>query len=358
MLSGAASWKGSYVATSYAATSHTASVIFLPPDIEDQPSVELREAVTGSMAGLFAALFLTLDVFFCILTSVIQGKFLLWTLGPPFLSSDAMFFIGAGLSGLANILMIIVREPPQPAESQNMPFDKMLRAAVELWPSATIWCLSLTNLTFGVSAAFMNGVVNSSYASPNSTLGGNSIGTLLALTSLFAACFATLFGKIHMCVGKGPIILFGSVAFAALSTSVLFFKPSQENDYWGYWLMTLYLLQGLGRSVYEGTNKAIFADFFPGMQAVGAFANQMMQNSIAFFTCFILQAVLPEEGAYAADQVLPILMLVLAALSFPGYLMAVASKRRSERDFLLIQPGQVADTSPELNRSSGDDPLG
>merc|ERR1712166_942134 len=48
---------------------------------------------------------------------------------------------------------------------------------------------------------------------------------------------------------------------------------------WGWWIVVFYLLQGLGRGVYESTNKGIFADFFPGHKGVGAFANCMMQNT-------------------------------------------------------------------------------
>merc|ERR1711924_424758 len=71
-----------------------------------------------------------------------------------------------------------------------------------------------------------------------------------------------------------------------------------------------------------GANKAVFADFFRGPQTVGAFSNQIMQNSLAFCLSFMLQAALPEEDSFSVDRLLPLLMLILAGLIFPGYLVA------------------------------------
>lgn len=173
----------------------------------------------------------------------------------------------------------------------------------------------------------MNGVVNARFAAPNTSLGGESIGFLLAFTSLVAAISATVFGKIHMHVGKGAILLLGSVAFLTIPAALLYDPPRRENNYWGSWLVALYFLQGLGRAVYEGTNKAVFADFFLEQQSVGAFANQIMQNSVAFSLSFFLQAVLPAHGAASAGRVLPMIILVLAGLTFPGYLISFSLQR-------------------------------
>ena len=53
---------------------------------------------------------------------------------------------------------------------------------------------------------------------------------------------------------------------------------------WG--VIVLYILGGFGRAIFEGTNKAVFADFFPNDKEA-AFANVIMQSggaaTLAFF---------------------------------------------------------------------------
>merc|ERR1712194_298975 len=76
-----------------------------------------------------------------------------------------------------------------------------------------------------------------------------------------------------------------------------------------------YVLQGCGRAVYESTNRGIFADFFPGEKANGAFANQMLQSTLSFTLCFFFSAALPIP-------VLAAIIFALAGIAFPAYILA------------------------------------
>jgi hypothetical protein len=66
-------------------------------------------------------------------------------------------------------------------------------------------------------------------------------------------------------------MVFGALCYTSVSLSVLFFS-NQELEAMGWGLAYLYVLQGIGRLVFESTNKAVFADFFP-KDEVSAFAN-------------------------------------------------------------------------------------
>jgi len=114
--------------------------------------------------------------------------------------------------------------------------------------------------------------------------------------------------------GKGWVVLAGSLCFAAIPLCVIF----AHVESWGAGVLLFFVLQGLGRGVYEGTNKVVFADFFPG-KAPGAFANCMMQNSFAFSVCFFLSAALQRQ-----PNVLAGIVLTLAALTGPSYALAAA----------------------------------
>merc|ERR1719331_2281549 len=59
----------------------------------------------------------------------------------------------------------------------------------------------------------------------------------------------------------------------------------------GNWsgLIVLFVLQGIGRGIWEGTNKAIFAEYF-AYDTDGAFSNLIVQNGGASTICFFVNA--------------------------------------------------------------------
>ena len=78
--------------------------------------------------------------------------------------------------------------------------------------------------------------------------------------------------------------------------------------------MPLYILYGVGRTQWEATNKAIFADFFPGgTDRAAAFASLNFVRSVS-------AALLSIVVSIDADVVgLAITLLFPVALSIPGY---------------------------------------
>merc|ERR1719221_368215 len=146
--------------------------------------------------------------------------------------------------------MLRVVEPKQQSvsatASQTADPHPFLPAAFQLWACPEVWCLGMTNITFGLCAGYMNGVVNGMFVAPNVALGTSSLGTLLALTSCVAACGSVLCSVVAQWIGRGIVLCIGSCAFAAIPASVLFVNPSAANDYWGVSLVCLFIFQGCG----------------------------------------------------------------------------------------------------------------
>lgn len=280
------------------------------------------EIVTAALGGRFASILLTWEIVIKLSASLLQGHFLDYTFSEPIIGQSPMFFAYAALAAATILVQSTVAAPRLEKKTGASPgFCEKLQAAFVLWPSPKIWCLGMTNLTFGFSAGYMNGYVNLAFVKKNPSLGCGSLGTMLALTCLVAAASSSLLGSLSQRVGKGPVVSLGAAMFAAIPLSVLLHPPDEKNGYWGSWLMLLFVMQGVGRAVYESTNKAVFADFFPGESSAGAFANCMMQNSFAFFASFAFQFVLADKS------VLAWIVLALALLTMPGFMVASVYRR-------------------------------
>ena len=121
-------------------------------------------------------------------------------------------------------------------------------------------------------------------------------------------------------IGKGPVLLLGAVCFALLGG----LSKCSDAAKWHWGVLVFYVCMGVGRAVYESTNKAIFADFFPDPdKSPGVFANVFVFSNGASATAFIL-------GALDKTDVELYILLVFAALTFPGFLLANALVQRAE----------------------------
>jgi len=292
---------------------------------EDAAAGESREAVTGSLSGLFAAIYLVGEVGSKLGFTLLQKVHVTaWQIG--------FIYAGLGAAALAGMTMALDLRASTPVATAR-PLAKVV-AVVSLWHDPLIWLLSPTNLTFGFSAAFMNSYVNANYAKME--LGEELVTFLAAITALSAALLAPVYGAVSRVAGKGPTITAGAICFSLIPCCILVLGCCNG---WGWFLILLYLLQGSGRSVYESTNRAMFSDFFTGPATDGAFGNCMLQSSLSFAICFFLQTALTGHS-------LAFIVLALAILTPFSYLLAVHVKeqRRWKQEALsLLQDGQVTE---------------
>jgi len=259
-----------------------------------------RQQATAGLAGSFAFVYLALEVASKVGFSVLQKVQL-------DLGLIALVYLVVGVASLA-MMAGIIDFRTETKEEVN-PLSKLL-SATSLWSDPVIWLLAPTNLAFGFSAAYMNGYINGTFATQE--LGKESVAFLGAVTALTAAVLARAYGSLSEKFGKAPVIAIGSACFLAIPLSQSLLGCCGG---WGWLILGLYLLQGSGRAVYESTNRALFSDFFPGSKSEGAFANCMLQSSLAFAVCFFLQSSI-------APKDLGSIVLGLSALIVPGYLVA------------------------------------
>eukprot|EP00913_Durusdinium_trenchii_P016235 g15257.t1 len=172
-------------------------------------------------------------------------------------------------------------------------------SAIRLWKDPKTFVLQCTNLTCGFAAAWLGGYI------------GRFI-----LSKALSSEFIGFAGK-GLKIGKGPVVALGSLAFLLLGVLSKFVGHPET---WGWGVLVFYVLMGIGRAVYESTNKAIFADFFPGEASAGAFANVFVFGTAASTAAFTL-------GATSKDMVELQLLMVFAVLTVPGYLLASFIKR-------------------------------
>merc|ERR1719343_367229 len=120
---------------------------------------------------------------------------------------------------------------------------------------------------------------------------------------------------------KLPVLLFGSLCFVLIGFLSFISAPDGRGPGgWGWGIMVFYVLQGLGRGVYESTNKGVFGDTFPGEQGLGAFANCMVQNTFSSTVGFLL-------GTAGLQKSEVWVLLVFSFASVPCLMLAQSIQR-------------------------------
>jgi hypothetical protein len=146
--------------------------------------------------------------------------------------------------------------------------------------------------TFGLAGAFLNGfvsgqVVPKALNDPN----GSNVGLLVAIHGIVAALGSVVFGRLSQSTmpsssatshsrdkRKEGILIVGAVAFGLVALPFLL-QPNLVDWTWGG-LIVVYSLEGIGRASFEGTLKALFADYFAN-HLEAAFANIILQYGLA-----------------------------------------------------------------------------
>lgn len=217
--------------------------------------------------------------------------------------------------------------------SKSDVFYKVTAAAQLLFHDPKMKYMIGLNAVFGFAAAFLNSYVNGQVVpvalnDPNSKY----IGILSSWVSTVAAGMSLVFGRVAPRTGKGPILILGALCFGGV---VLPFAVQPDATKYGWTLLVLiYTLHGTGRATFEGTLKAIFADYFP-YEKEGAFANIIFQNglsgSIGYILTFSLTCSTPSrycieynDGSLHDVLTFVVLVLVSAVLAIVGYFRASA----------------------------------
>jgi len=257
--------------------------------------------ITSEQGSTFAFFFLLFEVTFRLGTSGLQSAGL----------ADYVVFGVCVICAIGTaVASALILEPLQTEEQQgNAPTFTALYDVIDIAKDPRIWCFAFTNLTFGLSAGYMNGVVNQELAARQ--LGESSVGILTAVTSICAVGFTIVYGYVALSSGKGLVILLGSCSMLAIPVCTLFTEAAS----WGWGIALLYLMQGSGRAVFEGMNRAVFAEAFED-HAQSAFALCSAQSSFAFALSFF------ASEASGAGNTAAVLVMTTAVLTYPLFSIA------------------------------------
>mmetsp|Transcript_19057 Transcript_19057/g.48798 ORF Transcript_19057/g.48798 Transcript_19057/m.48798 type:complete len:499 (-) Transcript_19057:309-1805(-) len=210
--------------------------------------------------------------------------------------------------------------PPRP----KLSLAKVL-SAVLLWcKEPAVLLLAPVQVTFGFCAALLGDLVAHQVvpkAFPDRV--ATAAGCLSALVALIAALLQYPFSQTAAHVGKAPLMISGLLAFGGLATLCLLLDVEQLAAIGT--LVSCYALQGVGRACYEGTNKALYADFFPN-DTEAAFSNIVLANGIASAVGFFLFPSL-ANGTMAS------IALASAGIAIVGYLGAEALRKCKPTSF-------------------------
>lgn len=236
---------------------------------------------TASLAGIFAFWYLFEEVALRLLsTTLLEFGVASW--GTIF----AVYTTITVLSTLAMPWVYDYKQQPQEegddtitSDTYNDVFYKATAAIQLLIRDPKMKHMIGLNAVFGFTAAFLNSYVNGEVVpialdDPNSKY----VGILSSWVSAVAAGMSLFFGRIAPVVGKGPILILGSLCF--LGVVFPFVIEPNVNRYGWPVLILVYTLHGTGRATFEGTLKATFADYF-SYEKEGAFANIIVQNGVA-----------------------------------------------------------------------------
>ena len=142
--------------------------------------------------------------------------------------------------------------------------------------------MALTNVTFGLMDAFFPTIVTSAVADAH---GSAAAALLYLLSNVTAALAAVPLASASGPRGRAAVVCLGGAAFLAPSLAVLLLEESRYTQ-WDV-LAVLFVLYGVGVSVWQGAVMALWAELFAGELEV-AFAPLKVQSggasAVAFFT--------------------------------------------------------------------------
>ena len=183
------------------------------------------------------------------------------------------------------------------------------------------------NMAFGFSSAFVSYYANGTLVkSCVNTDDMNYIGYFAALVALIAGVSCPIFSLITRNVFRGNkmfVMILGIVAISVEMLVYMLYDLNREDLVRGEKicnardLVVLYLLHGIGRGVWESTNKAVVLDFFPN-SVTAAFANILVANGLASTVGFFIYEAEPKlKDDPFAMTTLTFSLCLISLIAFP-----------------------------------------
>eukprot|EP01064_Diplonema_japonicum_P032127 TRINITY_DN5974_c3_g1_i1.p1 TRINITY_DN5974_c3_g1~~TRINITY_DN5974_c3_g1_i1.p1 ORF type:complete len:514 (+),score=78.05 TRINITY_DN5974_c3_g1_i1:101-1543(+) len=288
------------------------------------------EDTTSVFSAIFATAYLSLELLMKIGSSVSlvvvcesdwDGNVLMGKCGSGASDSSAShleyestvitYAVFSGVSLLSSLGLLLLPDLDDPNANNE---HRSLTATIRLLrtdPAVTL--LGFNNVFFGLISGFLNSYVTGTVI--KNTLGGDKIGYFSSMAPLVAAGIAAPLSWLNNKTGTKAY----TMAIGYLGGGVVvfvFFIVNFTGDVeasLGTWpaMSAVFICAGVYRGVWEGTNKALFADHF-STDPTPAFASVILQSGLASAFSFTLSPYISsgvEEGA----------LVVVFMMSVGGY---------------------------------------
>lgn len=231
-------------------------------------------------------------------------------------------------------------------EDNNSPSHKATATLDLLRKDPKAKYLSPLIMLFGLSTSFCSSVLNGAVIrevlnDQNSTF----VGLFTAVTSIVAAGASLLFGVLQSSrdrfhCGKGPVMTIGALSYLTIALQFVAFPDG--SDWNSISLLAVYILLGVGRATFEGTMRAIVADFFPN-EKEGGFGNIILFSGTASTLGFLLSVtgtltcekvnkycLAYNDGSIHNVLVMEAVIIGTAIIAIPGFWRAVGIFRKEQ----------------------------
>ena len=285
--------------------------------------------VTSYMAGIFACIYLAIEAMLELLpTILIQAGIVSWT---------TIFGVYSVIAFLAMVGMLWVQDyPPTDSTSSTENVSiwyKVLAAWHLLYDDPKMRYMIGVNAAFGFSGAFVHsfgngGVVRIVLHDDQSKY----VGALSAWSAIVSSFMSLVFERLSRSYGNGSVQILGSMAYLCIVLPFLLL-PDLEHQ-WGWRLLLLvYFMYGAGRATFEGSLRAIFADFF-AYEREGAYSNIVLQSGLTSTVGFIVTysgleckssspyCISYNDGTHHNVLILELGVVITSILAIFGYLRA------------------------------------
>lgn len=185
-------------------------------------------------------------------------------------------------------------------------------------------------------------------------IGDASIGFFAAIVPASATLASAMFPTLYSTFGKLPVVVFGMLCFFFFCLPfVLSHYPAKAIGNWTV-LPPLFIMFGVGRAVYEGPNKAIWAEMFTGKDSGPSASHIFLQNGLMTTLCFYTFPSMDwvQMGTFAMSMSIFGIVGVLLALHLPSSEGSTVDGCGSNEDARLLR-GRRQGSQDEAARRLG-----
>lgn len=181
-------------------------------------------------------------------------------------------------------------------------------------------------ISFGLYASFINYYVNSNVVANHVGIG--YIGVLSAVATITAAVMAMPCSYAANRFKKCNVIILGALSFAAASTMML----TLSNKAMAFWplIVFYYVLYGLGRSIWENTNKSVITDYF----------QNPLERDMAYATVYFFSGISAAFGflfyQFANRTTLVLINFIIPIFSCVSFLFGDSIVEANKTDSLRV----------------------